>query len=87
MISEHHDDILIAIRAKYPLAAMFIDDVIRNLSLREAIMREKVINSLRLILTKFDYDRRWYVGIIMIASMCVCFVCVLRVCFVCAWCA
>jgi hypothetical protein len=52
-------DVIELIRAKYRLPALLIDDFVKNLSLEEAFIKEKVVNALRSVLTKLDYDARF----------------------------
>ena len=47
------------LRSDYRLCALLIDDFVHHLSAKEAVIRDAVIDCLRLFLTKSDYDQRW----------------------------
>ena len=51
--------LLSTLRSSYRLCALLIDDVVHHLSCKEAVLRDQVIDCLRLFLTKTDYDQRW----------------------------
>ena len=53
------EELLARLRSSYRLCALLIDDVVHHLSCKEAVLRDQVIDCLRLFLTKTDYDQRW----------------------------
>ena len=63
------DGLLSRLRSEYPLCALLIDDYIRHLSAKEAVIRDQVIDTLRLWLCKHDYDKRWRNAKPLIATM------------------
>ena len=52
-------ELLQRLRAEYRLCALLIDDFVHHLSVKEPLLRDQVIDCLRLFLTKTDYDQRW----------------------------
>jgi hypothetical protein len=46
-------------RKQYRIPALFIDDFCKNLNLEETFIKDKVVNSLRMVLTKLDYDAKF----------------------------
>ena len=63
------DGLLSRLRADYPLCALLVDDYIRHLSAKEAVIRDQVIDTLRLWLCKHDYDKRWRNAKPLLATM------------------
>jgi len=63
-------DLLSRLRSKYPLITLFLHDYISTLCrMRESLIRDKIVNSLRHFLTKLDYDARWQSKKSSIATM------------------
>ena len=63
------DGLLSTLRSAYRLCSLFLDDYVHHLSAREAVIRDAVIDSLRLFLTKQDHDARWRSAKPLIATM------------------
>ena len=53
------EELLQQLRSDYRLCALLIDDFVHHLHTKEALLRDQVIDCLRLFLTKTDYDQRW----------------------------
>ena len=53
------EELLQQLRSDYRLCALLIDDFVHHFQTKEALLRDQVIDCLRLFLTKTDYDQRW----------------------------
>ena len=63
------EGLLSRLRADYPLCALLVEDYIRHFSAKEAVIRDQVIDTLRLWLCKHDYDKRWRNAKPLLATM------------------
>jgi hypothetical protein len=53
---EEGSGVMDAVREKYRLVGLFVDDWCKSLALKEAVILEKVINTMRHVITKHEYD-------------------------------
>ena len=53
------EELLLRLRSDYRLCALLIDDFVHHLSVKEPLLRDAVVDCLRLFLTKTDFDHRW----------------------------